>query len=408
MPNGRVRLRLVGIQMAGPSLEGLLNPDVLGWVRRSSNLDVESVAKRIGVESERVTAWEQGTAYPTLAQLRKLAHLYRRSLGVFLLADRPPEKPQPADFRRMELSAHHIISPELANGIRAAEWKREAVLDIFTQSDEDPPGFSVRVDPALPPEDAALALAAQMRITMNDRRSWANEYDALNAWKEAVERLGVLVMQLSGVAVSEMRGCSLALFPLPIILLNSSDRPLGRVFTLIHELTHLARSESGLCDVFDDLGRTDKDEAIETYCNHVAGAVLVPLDDLLRQPDVARIREARAWGGDELSGLRRMFWASREAILRRLLIAGKTTRQFYQAERARLRQLQAQDEGESSSGFVAFPRRVVLANGRLLTAIAINAYESSVITGSELSQILGAKLDHLPSIVEVLRSRAAA
>lgn len=394
--------------MAGPSLQGLVTPEIFVWARTSSKLDLDTAAKRVGVKRERLEAWERGTASPTLTQLRKLAHIYRRSVGVFLLTERPADQPQPADYRRVELSISHVMSSELAIGIRAAESKREAALDIYVQSDEEPPQFGLRLDPALPPEDMARRLAEKIGVTMRDRRRWANEYDALNAWKSAIERVGVMVMQLSGVAVSEMRGCSLALFPLPIILLNSSDRPLGRVFTLVHELAHLARSESGLCDVFDDVGRTDQNEAVETYCNHVAGAVLVPLEELLRQPDVARTTGARDWSADELLGLRRTFWASREAVLRRLLIAGKATRRFYQAERNRLRQQYAQDEGESSSGFVTFPRRVVLANGRFLTELVVDAYDSNVITGSDLSRILGTKLDHLPQVLDVLRGREAA
>ena len=106
---------------------------------------------------------------------------------------------------------------------------------------------------------------------MQTRAGWRNHYDALNGWRSAVEALGVLVVQLRNVPIEEMRGCSLALFPLPVIILNSADSPLGRVFTLLHELTHLARAESGLCDLAEEVPRRKADEVVEAYCNRVAG-----------------------------------------------------------------------------------------------------------------------------------------
>jgi Zn-dependent peptidase ImmA (M78 family)/transcriptional regulator with XRE-family HTH domain len=397
--------------MAGPSLKGLLNPDLLVWAREASHLDVAAVARRMQVPEARIQAWEAGDQVPTLAQLRRLAAVYKRSVGVFFLEQRPATPPQPADFRRVELSIPHLMSTDLANGIREAEAKREAALDIYAQWEEEPPAFQLLIEPPdlAPlgrPEDVAQRLTEKLGVSMAARRSWATEYDALNAWKAAVERLGVLVMQISGVEVSEMRGCSLALFPLPIIILNSSDRPLGRVFSLLHELTHLVRAESGLCDVTEEAPRAGEQQAIEAYCNHVAGAMLVPLGELLRLPMVARATDRTNWTADDLLSLRRTFWASREAVLRRLLIAGKTTQRFYQAMHEQLRREYAIDEGEQSKGFATVSRRVVLANGRFLTGLVIGAYNADVITGSELSRILGTKIDHLPKILDVLREAA--
>ncbi len=395
--------------MAGPSLKGLVNPDLLVWARVASRLDIPAAAKKINVKEEQLRSWEQGEKFPTLTQLRKVARVYKRSVGVFFLDERPKDKPQPADFRRMELSLQHVITSELATGIRAAEAKRDAALEIYAQLEEEPPAFSLTLNLNNEPEQVARELVEQLGVTMEQRSQWRTEYDALNAWKAAVEARGVLVMQISRVAVSDMRGCALALFPLPVIILNSSDKPLGRVFTLLHELVHLVRTESGLCDVFEDAQRTEQTQQIEVYCNRIAGAALVPETRLLQHPLVARTPAAREWGGEEIMTLRRAFWASWEVVLRRLLIAGKTTQAFYRAERDRMQREFANDEGASTGGGPVPPsRRVVLANGRFLTGLVLDAYNSEVITGSDLSRILGTKLDHLPKIIDVLREREAA
>lgn len=256
--------------------------------------------------------------------------------------------------------------------------------------------------------EAGCSPCLHLRLTMQDRARWADAYAVLRAWRQAAEAHGVLVMQISRISLDEMRGCSLAMFPMPIVLLNGADTPLGRVFTLLHELAHLARHESGLCDVVEERDRPRDAQQVEVFCNHVAGAALVPQDVLLHHPLVQRASNRTEWTDDQLATLRSDFWASREVILRRLLIAGKTSQAFYQRKRdeflKQYEQVRDQDEG----GFVPFPRKVVLGNGRLLTSLVLDAYEARAITGSELSRVLGTKLDHLPAIISELRGRDAA
>ncbi|HEX7011887.1 MAG TPA: XRE family transcriptional regulator [Steroidobacteraceae bacterium] len=395
--------------MAGPSLLGIVNPDLLKWARVACALEVDVAAKKIGVKPDRLEAWERGELAPTISQLRTLADVYKRSVSFFFLNERPAAAKKPVDFRRFELSAAQHTTPELENAIRAAQAKREAVLDILAEADEEPPKFNLWFDANLDPERAAAHLVQQLGITMQDRDDWSDQYAALRAWKMAAEAHGVLVMQVSRISLDEMRGCSLAMFPMPVVLLNGSDSVLGRVFTLLHELTHLARHESGLCDVVEEGDRPKNAQQVEVFCNHVAGAALVPKDALLHHPLVLGANRRSEWDDEQLVTLRSEFWASHEVILRRLLIAGVTSQAFYQRKRdeflKKYKQLREKDE---SGGFVPFPRKVVLGNGRLLTSLVLDAYESRAITGSELSRVLGTKLDHLPAIISEVRGRNAA
>ena len=389
--------------MAGPSLEGLLNPAMLGWARNQSQLSLEAAAEKVKQKPERLAEWERGERFPTLNQLRALGGIYRCSVGLFFLNEAPREAKRPVDYRRFEVSMAGTLSPALANGIREAEAKREAALDIYAQLEQDPPAWDLFIDPDVPPEDAANQLLNRLRVSMRGRRGWATHYEALSGWRAAVESLGVLVVQLSGVEMQEMRGCCLALYPLPVILLNSTDLPLGRVFTLLHELTHLARRESGLCDLQEDAPRAERADAVEVYCNHVAGAVLLPAADLLARPEVAQAGPETEWSDGQLASLRRHFWGSREAVLRRLLILDRTSRQFYQVMRERFElDYAAQRAQPPQHVVVPYYRRVLLSNGQFLTRLAVNAYASSVITGSTLSRVLNTKLDHLPDIRQAL------
>ena len=79
----------------------------------------------------------------------------------------------------------------------------------------------------------------------------------------------------------------------------------------------------------------------------------------------------------------------------------RPTRQEYAAQREHAQR-------KPGDGRVPYYRLVLLGNGRLLTRLAVNAYGSRTITGTELSRILNAKLDHLPRIKEALVSQVIA
>lgn len=397
--------------MAGPDLKGLVQPALLEWARKQSHMDLATAAKSAGQTEDRLREWEAGSRVPTLNQLRTLAKVYRRSVGVFFLEEIPKAiRRPPVDFRRFELSTDNLMSPALANGIREAEAKRDAALDIFAQLEEQPPEWNLDLPPEVHPEGAAAFLLKRLSITMHDRTKWSSAYEALNGWRTAVESLGVLVVQFSGISMSEMRGCSLATFPLPVIILNSSDSPLGRIFTLLHELTHLARNEGGLCDLREDDPRSRDRDAIEEYCNFVAGAMLVPEGELLQRSDVVLAASDTAWTMEQLKEMRRVFWASSEVLLRRLLILGKTPQAYYRTMKEYFeREYAAHRERQSEDPvMVPYYRRVLLSNGKYLTRLAVDAYRASTITGTELSRILNAKLDHLPKIREALYGEVVA
>jgi Zn-dependent peptidase ImmA (M78 family) len=140
--------------------------------------------------------------------------------------------------------------------------------------------------------------------------------------------MGVLVFQSTDIDLSEMRGYSLASQPLPVIVVNRKDSPAARQFTLLHELTHLMLHTSGLCDLEIGSGRRGAEHSTEVFCNHTAGAALVPRALLLSDP-IVKSHRGIVWEDGELKSLAAAHSVSREVILRRLLIAGRTTQVFY-------------------------------------------------------------------------------
>jgi Zn-dependent peptidase ImmA (M78 family) len=251
----------------------------------------------------------------------------------------------------------------------------------------------IRIDNA-DSEQAAGAIREHVGITLAEQRSWRRPDVGFRTWREALERIGVLVFQTTRVDVKEMRGFSLVETSLPVILLNGGDAPAGRTFSLLHELCHLVLREGGLCLPGNERPGEGRDH--EVLCNRVAGATLVPADSLLAEPIVRRAVGRQEWADEDLAALAREYAVSREVVLRRLLIVGRTTERFYREKRRQFAAEVGAREAEDEGGFVP-PYRLALARmGRLYAKGVLESFYEGRVSASDLSRYLGLKLKHLP------------
>lgn len=306
------------------SVPALVEPAVLRWARETIGLTPLAAARKLGVPDDRVERWESGAAVPSIAQLRKAARVYKRSLAVFFLPEPPADFDTMRDFRRLPDATAGAWSPELHGEYRRAITQRDFALELAEIEDE-PPATAWKLEP-LPRRDEDVAEAA--RSMLLGQAPWplpsgaAGPYDHLNAWLSALENSGVLVLATSrgGVATSEMRAFSLYYDILPVIVVNGSDSPRGRLFSLLHEYVHLLLHTAGLCDMVADARATDPDLRLEARCNALAASILMPTADVLAIPEAVAWRGQPAmWTYDALRRAASTFGVSAEAFLRRLV-----------------------------------------------------------------------------------------
>ncbi len=180
---------------------------------------------------------------------------------------------------------------------------------------------------------------------------------------------------------------------MPVVVVNIKDAPRGRIFTLLHETTHVMLNEGGVCDLHD--------ADIEAFCNQVAGAVLFPKDALLSTPTVQNHKKGNlVWTDLELQEISRRFGGSREAALVRLLTLHLTSQRFYdQMKKEFLRRYaQQQVAKELASGF-APPHIVAISSaGPLFTSLVVENFNRDKITASEVSDYLQIRLKHLKEL----------
>ena len=164
---------------------------------------------------------------------------------------------------------------------------------------------------------------------------------------------------------------------------------------MLHELVHVALREGGVCDLEEDAHRDAGEQEVEVFCNQVAGAALVPQSEFLSEDLVLeRGGQASSWSDQEIRRLSRRYWVSQEVLLRRLLICGLTTKEFYQEKRAELIARQR----PPSSGFVPPAQMAIAATGHAFIRLVLDNYYRENITSSEGADCLNVSLKHVGQI----------
>lgn len=385
------------------SIPAMVTPSVLEWARREAGFAPDVSAKRAGVSTERLQAWERGEARPTIRQAQALAKLYHRPLSVFFLPQPPSLPPLAAEYRRLPGIQPGNESPELRLAIRVMSQRREAVLALSEELGHPIPEFalSARLN------ETPLAVGKQLRealgVSPQEQLAWRDEWKAWQQWREAVEKLGVLVFQFPKVNLEQVRGVTLPHFPLPVIGINSKESAAGaRSFTLMHELAHLSLALGREEDVAlrDQRSETDRQQA-ERFAEEVASAVLIPeqmLTSFLRRVAVPR----DGWDVELVRQLATKFRVTPLAMATRLRSVGALTWDGYRRWKS---EWDAYVAGLPArrGGFASPVEKTLGRAGRPFVQLVLEALDANRITAVEACRHLDLRFDHFDKLRAELR-----
>lgn len=340
-------------------------PEMLVWARQRSGRQASDFAKRF----PKLAQWESGELAPTMRQLEDFAKATHTPVGFLFLPEPPVEEVPLPDFRTFGDEEVLTPTPDLLDTVYACELRQDWYRDFAEDHGYD----EVELVGSLTVDDEAKEAAAQLRDLLGfglarrvDFRTWSEALDGLRDHAEAV---GVLVM-INGVVGSdthrrlnpkEFRGFTLADELAPVVFINGADTKAAQIFTLAHELAHLALGGSALSR--PDLAEMDMGSGVEAWCNRVAAELLVPLtsiaEEYVASPDLAA----------ELDRLAKFYKVSTLVVLRRIydagLMAWDVYRPAYQAELARVLALVA-SSGSGGNFYNTEPIRVSRTFARAL------------------------------------------
>ncbi len=380
------------------SIPALVKPKMLTWARERSGLSIDAAAAKAKLAPAMLLAWESESSgdRPSIAQVRKLGEIYKRPLAVFFLPEPQRTFDAQKEFRRLPGVTPQNESSEMRLALRTALFRREAARELYKQLGEPAPVFTEAAQPGEDPEVVGGRIRAMLGIDWKTQLAWKSPYAALNAWRAAVERLGILVFQSGEMGVKEMRGISIPHGPLPVILLNSADAPHGRIFTLLHEFAHILLTNGGHETSSLEGKKNPEDQRLERVSNRFAAAALMPRHEFIEEV----LRYPGAIEGDEDS-LRKLAFrrikASPEAILRRLVELRQTTRGTYRMKRRGWleRSWYSPPQGE---GGPPLEVRILASAGRPFVSLVLDGYKRNAVSSSDVSDYLGMQLKYLDRV----------
>ena len=315
--------------------------------------------------------------------------------------------PPAAEYRRLPGVVPGHESPELRLAVRRMSSQRENGLNLMEELGESvaPFALSARLNEA--PEAVGARLRTALAIDIATQLDWLNEWRALNAWRAAVESLGVLVFQFGKVSLTEARGISLLHFPLPVVGVNGKEQPEPKSYTLIHELVHLMLAAGNEeMPALKERRDAAQWEAVERFAEAVASHALVP-EAALAEVVHAEGLPQHQWDIGDVRKLARRFRISPLAMATRLRVSGYFNWAHYHSWR-RSWEAWVASLPPRSGGFASPVGRALTRNGRPYIQLVLEALGSNRITTVDASRYLDLKAEHFEKLRGALSGRPGA
>ena len=262
-----------------------LQPDVLIWARKRSGLEVEELARKVGVKPVRVEEWETSGRI-SLSQIDKLAHHTHTPVGMLYLPEPVEDRLPISDFRTLGDRPLRKPSPELLDTVYMMQRRQGWMRDELIEEGSEPLRFVGTVDVTDEPKAVVRDMKARLGLAPNWADVQGTSAAALSRLRTYVEAVGVLVV-LNGVVGNnthrpldpeEFRGFALVDEYAPLIFVNAADYKAAQIFTLVHELAHVWTGTEGVSNFTGPLMPVP--HSVERFCNKVAAEFLVPEEEL--------------------------------------------------------------------------------------------------------------------------------
>lgn len=389
---------------SGSSLPVSLNPSLLLWARKESGFPLDRVARKLNIKKvERVAAWEELSGEtPTMRQIQLLARLYHRPLSLFFQPKPPKLPPLAAEYRRLLGVVAGEESPELRLAVRQMSNRRDRAMNLLEELGDAVPEFKLKAHLNDEPSVVAERLRKALNISFETQTAWRDEWQAWHGWREAVEKLGVLVFQFLKVNLREVRGLSLLKFPMPVVGINSKEQIAGsKSYTLMHEVIHLMLAAGHEEEPAIKEKRSEKQwEGVEHFAENAASHVLVPESAL--QGAAGPKRRNMPWDIQGVRRLARQFRISPLGMATRLRASGYMDWTAYQSWKEKwnafLKAL------KPKSGGIATPaEKAINRTGRPFVQLVLEALDSNRITSVDAARYLDLKFQHFDELRQTIR-----
>lgn len=380
-----------------------INKDMLVWARSETPfVSPEMVEMKFpAMKSEKIISWENGDDYPSVNEAKKLASIYRVPFACFFLTNAPEKKPRNyTDRRTSRGSVYSEISYTLWSEIQRITSNRETLIEYKT---DDSVFDSIPTSSASNEEAIALIIREFLNLKTPLKTKSAYGGSSFNFFRNILERNGIIVSQISGVSLEEMKGLSIYFDEFPIIAINNKDYDNSKVFSLFHELAHIFRRSSSLC-LIDFEERDDEEEKI---CDRIAAETLMPKSEFI---SIATTYIAKYTPLDSacLSRIAGRFGVSSFSVLMRLKeLSIVSDNEYFDLldtikEEYEMIQEKLERDRKGKNIPIDYHIKYLNQNGYILPRIMMLSYAAGSITLGEVCKALNVGSNHISSIEQAV------
>lgn len=387
-------------------IDANINKETIGFICAQIGVTTAFLSKKTGLAEDKVGSWldASNNAYPTLNQAKTLAKALKVPFaGLYMHKDNLPIKQLPSlrNLRTVQYASTDDSSLNLAIAelIRYHDFliSAESELDITT------PLLAL---PSIPDKASVAEYAGLIRtyfgLELNEQFKLQSARQFYLYVRQQVESKGIFVHCFTGVDVEVARGISIFNEDAPIIGINDNDRYPAKTFSIIHELVHILKKQSTLCN---EMFTSFSSQGEEVFCNAVAGEVLVPKASL---NVVLTAQKITSFSLDTIEAIAKKYNVSKDVITRRLYDMSRISKDEYDAyaneirqnfENERQAQKVARQEGKAPKIAKVPSREAADKMSPAICKALLIGYSDGYFSKQEMSGILGIKEKHIPKFL---------
>jgi len=289
-----------------------IKPEVLKELIKLSGYELAEINNKTGISAQRT---EEGRI--TISQLKRLAEILKRPIAAFF-SDEITPLPVIPDYR---LNRQKRINPEIFLARRKLNYLLEKLKELGVEKTFTPT-FKRNLSPYQLAEEFRNYL--KLEAIKNQKPS-----DLLEKYKELLEdSLNLVILEYPLKPKRSKESDDVRAFSIYSdisgIVLNETDHPSIKLFSLFHEMCHLLRKSSGICSLEFEVEEKYEEES---FCNKFAAEFLVPAEDMKGELESCFISDETI--PEIVNNLSKIHGVSKQVILLRLLYLNYLSKEKY-------------------------------------------------------------------------------
>ncbi len=374
-----------------------VTPEVLVWARETAHLSIVGASKNI-IPHEKLLKIERGEDFPTLIQLRNLAHRYDRSLSTLMGNKIPEDDYKKIPFFRKENKTEYD-SP-LALFIRdiqkKQDWARNYLLD------EGIPALEFIGSVKIKDNHKQVASKIKERLGLPSFTEYGRRESYFHDLRTSLEKNNIFVsvtgsdQSSRAISPEQAQGFAIPDSVAPFLFVNTRSTINSKIFTLIHEVVHLFLDEMGISEDPIKFRKPDcNEDEIENFCNLVAAEILMPEDEFREQWD-----KTKGTIEERIEKVGQNFLVSSLSVCVKAwhlgIISGHDFSVIFPHIKEKINEwLRMRDEKrKEANGGGDYYLNMRSQNGILLSQLAFYAYKGGNVMATEISKVLTVKVSN--------------